>query len=441
MAIPVEFLAISMMVTLLVMIFMGFRLGFSMMFVGFAFGLYYRGPAILAMFMNSSFGVMQNTVLISIPLFVFMGILLEKSGVAEKLFETVYHAMGSLRGSLAITVILISTLFAACTGVIAASVTTMALVGLPAMIARKYDKGLACGVVCAGGTLGILIPPSVMLVVMGPMCNLSVTKLFAGAFMPGFLMSSLYLIYVVMVSWLRPEVAPAITKEELANYKDENIVLKILFYALPMIFLLVAVLGSIMAGLTAPTEASSLGVLGAGLIALCYRKLNWRTVFEAVLETIKVTCMVMFVNMGATMFTAVFMFMRGGHIVENLMMSLGLSSGGLIFLMMFILFILGMVLDWVGILYIVIPVFLPLVIKLGIDPLYFMLMVAINLQMSFLTPPFASAIFFLRGVAPAEVTTKDIYRGVVPFVLLQAITLYLCYLFPQIVMWLPNMGA
>lgn len=441
MAIPVEYLSVGMMCILLVLIFLGIRLGFAMMAVGFLFGLYYRGPAILSLFMNSMFGVMQNSVLIAIPLFVFMGILLEKSGVAERLFDTVYRAMGSIRGSLALTVILISTLFAACTGVIAASVTTMALVGLPAMIARKYDYGLACGVVCAGGSLGILIPPSVMLVVMGPMCNLSVTKLFAGAFMPGFLLSILYILYVIVISWLRPEVAPAISKEELATTKGENMFLKILLYALPMIFLLVAVLGSIMAGITAPTEASALGVVGAALIAFAYRNLTWKTVFEATIETVKVTSMVLFVNMGATMFTSVFMFMRGGKIVENLLFATGLGPVGIIFLMMFILFILGMVLDWIGILYIVVPIFLPVVIKLGFDPLYFVLMVAVNLQMSFLTPPFASAIFFLRGVAPSVVTTRDIYRGVVPFVALQAVALGLCFLFPQIVLWLPSLGV
>jgi tripartite ATP-independent transporter DctM subunit len=441
MTIPLEYLAVGMMCILLFLIFLGVRLGFAMMAVGFLFGLYYRGPAILSLFMNSMFGVMQNSVLIAIPLFVFMGILLEKSGVAEKLFDTVYRAMGSMRGSLALTVILISTLFAACTGVIAASVTTMALVGLPAMIARKYDHGLACGVVCAGGSLGILIPPSVMLVVMGPMCNLSVTKLFAGAFMPGFLLSVLYILYVIVISWLRPEVAPAISKEELATTKGQNMFLKILLYALPMVFLLVAVLGSIMAGITAPTEASALGVVGAALIAFAYRHLTWRTVFEATLETVKVTSMVLFVNMGATMFTSVFMFMRGGRIVENLLFATGLGPIGIVFLMMFILFILGMVLDWIGILYIVVPIFLPVVIKLGFDPLYFVLMVAINLQMSFLTPPFASAIFFLRGVAPSVVATRDIYRGVIPFVALQAIALALCFLFPQIVLWLPSLGV
>lgn len=441
MAIPVEYLAICMMVVLLFLIFMGVRLGFAMMAVGVAFGLYYRGPAILSLFMNSIFGVMQNTVLIAIPLFVFMGILLEKSGVAEKLFDTVYHAMGSKRGSLALTVILISTLFAACTGVIAASVTTMALVGLPAMIARKYDHGLACGVVCAGGSLGILIPPSVMLVVMGPMCNLSVTKLFAGAFMPGFLMATLYIVYVIIISWLRPEMAPAISKEELEEVKDENLFLKILLYALPMLGLLVAVLGSIMMGVAAPTEASALGVFGAAFIAFAYRHLTLKTLVEAALETIKVTSMVLFVNIGATMFTAVFMFMRGGRIVEAFLLGTGLSTGTIVFIMMFTLFILGMVLDWIGILYIVVPIFLPIIIKLGIDPLYFVLMVAINLQMSFLTPPFASAIFFLRGVAPEVITTKSIYRGVVPFIAMQALTLLLCYLFPQIVMWLPNTGV
>lgn len=438
MAVSQEILAVGMMVSLLVMIALGIRLGFAMMSIALVFGYFFRGPAILALFMHSIFGTMQNTVLLAIPLFVFMGILLQKSGTAEKLFDTVYRALGAVRGGLAMTVVLISIIFSACTGVIAASVTTMALVGLPAMLARKYDKRLACGVVCAGGALGILTPPSVMLIVMGPMANLSVTRLFAGTILPALLMGTLYFIYVAAVAWLYPDKAPAISKEELQKVEGENLILQIMLHALPILFLLVAVLGSIILGIATPTEASALGVVGGMLIALVNGKLTFGAVWEAALETIKVTSMVLFLNMGASMFTSVFMFMRGGRVVENLLLGTGLGPGGIIFLMMFILFILGLALDWMGVLFIAIPSFLPIVINLGFDPLYFMLMVAINLQMAFLTPPFAPAIFFLRGVAPPEVSTKDMYMGALPFVAIQALTLYLCYLFPQIVMWLPS---
>src|SRR6056297_2317550 len=396
-----EVLAVSMLVILIIMVMSGIRLAFAMMFLGVTFGVYYRGPAMLSLYMQNIFGTMQNEILIAVPLFVFMGCILEKSGAAEKLFNTMYKLLGPIKGGLALTTIIISTLFAACTGVIAASVTTMTLMALPAMLQRNYDHGLSTGVVCAGGTLGILIPPSVMLVVLGPMTNLSVAKLFSGALMPGLLLASLYIAYIVIRCWLQPSIAPSISDEERAESTNKQLLVQTLVYMLPILGLLFAVLGSILLGIASPTEASALGGLGEVIIALLYRKLNLKTVKDAVSETIKVTSMVVFV-------------------------------------MMFTVFIIGMFLDWIGIVYIVFPIFLPIAIHLGIDPLYIVLLICINLQMSFLTPPFAYAIFFVKGVAPASVTTKEIYWGVAPFVILQAIALTLCIIWPQIVTWLPS---
>lgn len=435
-----EQIAFGMIIVLVAMVMSGIRLGFAMMFLGVAVGLWHRGPAMLSLFMQNTFGVMQNEVLIAVPLFVFMGVILEKSGAAEKLFETMFQLLGPVRGGLALTTIIISTIFAACTGVIAASVTTMTLVALPAMLSRNYDHGLSAGVVCAGGTLGILIPPSVMLVVMGPMCNLSVSKLFAGALIPGLLLSTLYIVYIVIVCMLKPDMGPAISVSEYGAVKGK-LIKNMILYLLPMIFVLSAVLGSILAGIASPTEASALGAVGAMIVAAGYRNLNIRTLRGAALETVKVSAMVFFVILGAQMFTSVFLFMRGGSIFESLLVGSGLSKEAIMFIMMFTVFILGMFLDWIGILYIVVPVFMPIAVKLGYDPLYFALMVALNLQMSFLTPPFAYAIFFVRGVAPESVTTKEIYKGVVPFITLQAIALYLCYMFPQIPMWLPSFAT
>ncbi|MBN1332983.1 MAG: TRAP transporter large permease subunit [Synergistales bacterium] len=435
-----EVLAVSMLLILIFMVMTGIRLAFAMMFLGVVFGFYYRGPAMLSLFMQNTFGVMQNEVLIAVPLFVFMGCILEKSGAAEKLFNTMYLLLGPVRGGLALTTIIISTLFAACTGVIAASVTTMTLMALPAMLQRNYDHGLSAGVVCAGGTLGILIPPSVMLVVLGPMTNLSVAKLFAGALVPGLLLSALYIIYIIARCWFQPSVAPAITTAERDAAKGK-IFIHTLIYMLPILGLLFAVLGSILLGIASPTEASGVGALGAVIIAMIYRNLNWTTVKGAVIETIKVTSMVFFVIVGAQMFTSVFLFMRGGALIESMLLGMGLGKWGVIFVMMFAVFIMGMFLDWIGIVYIVVPIFLPIAVHLGLDPLYFVLLISINLQMSFLTPPFAYAIFFVKGVAPSNVTTKEIYWGVVPFVALQATGLTMCLIWPKIVMWLPTIAS
>jgi tripartite ATP-independent transporter DctM subunit len=426
-----------MLAALIVMVLSGIRLAFAMMFLAVVFGFVFRGQTILALFMQSIFGVMQNEVLIAVPLFVLMGNLLTKSGAADKLFSTMYELFGPIRGGLAITTIIISTIFAAGTGIIAASVTTMALMALPTMIRKGYDHGLATGVVCAGGTLGILIPPSVMLVILGPMVGVSVASLFAGAIMPGLLLAFFYLVYVVVKCWLQPSAGPAIPLEERVSDKGQ-LLLKAFLYLLPILALLMAVLGSILLGIATPTEASAVGVLGAGLIAALYRSLSLEALKDAVLDTVQVSSMVFFVIIGAAMFTAVFLFMGGGRVISSFVMDMGLSRWAILALIMLLVFALGMVLDWIGILFIVIPIFTPIAAQLGFDPLYFTLLVAVNLQMSFLTPPFAYSIFFVKGVAPPEVKTTSIYRGVIPFVLLQAVVLFLCVAYPQLLLWLPN---
>jgi tripartite ATP-independent transporter DctM subunit len=433
-----EQMAILALALLIIMVVSGIHLSFAMMFLAVVFGLIYRGPAILPLFMHNAFETMQNEILIAVPLFVFMGCILERSGATDKLFDTLFQLLGPVRGGLAIATVLISTVFAACTGVIAASVTTMALIALPAMLNRGYDKGLSTGVVCAGGTLGILIPPSVMLVVLGPMANLSVANLFAGAIFPGLILSGLYLAYVGVRCWLQPGAGPAISAEE-RRESQGKLLLNTVLYMLPIIGLLIAVMGSILAGVASPTEASAVGVVGSMLIAIGYRSLSLETVKRAVKETLMVTAMVFFVIVGAKMFTSMFMYMRGGAVIERVLLGLAWNKWMILMLMMLIVFLLGMLIDWIGILYICIPIFMPIAVKLGFDPLWFGMLVAVNLQMSFLTPPFAYSIFFVKGLAPPEVSTMDIYRGIIPFVAFQAIALLLCVLFPQIVLWLPSL--
>jgi len=432
-----EMFALGMVILLLILVINGFHLGFSLIFISVLFGIAFRGLNVFSLFLHKTFSTMQTEVLVAVPLFILMGAMLEKSGATERLYDSMYRLFGSLKGGLAITTIIICTLFAACTGVIAASVTTMAMVALPAMLKRNYDKGLATGSICAGGTLGILIPPSVMLVIYGPMAQISVAKLFAAALFPGLLLSGLYISYIVIRSILNPKIAPAIATKE--RDKDmAKLVKSTLFNLLPVLFLIIAVMGSILAGLTAPTEASAMGALGAMLVAMLYKKFNWQTLKQSLLETASVATMAFYIIIGAGMFTSVFLSLRGGRLVEKFLLSLPFGDWFILFMMMFIVFILGMFIDWIGILYIIVPLFIPIAIRLGYDPLWFALIICINLQMSFLTPPFAYSIFFVKGVAPPQVTIFDIYRGVVPFVTLQLIGLFLCIVFPQIILWLPR---
>jgi tripartite ATP-independent transporter DctM subunit len=313
----------------------------------------------------------------------------------------------------------------------------MTLLAVPAMLKRKYDKGLATGLVCAGGSLGILIPPSVMLVMYGPMANLSVARLFAGALFPGLLLSFLFLFYIALVTWLRPNKAPAIAENEL-RVKGKKLWLKAAFNMLPAMFLIIAVLGSIIGGIASPTEASGVGCLAALVIAAAYRQLTYQSLREAVYTTLSVTAMVLFIIMGAAIFNSVFLFLGGGELIKEMLMNLPLGKWFVLFTMMFIIFIGGFFISYQGLLFIVVPVFLPVVRNLGFNPIWFAILVCVNLQMSFLTPPFAYAIFFLKGVAPKEVKTTDIYRGVIPFVVLQAATLFICIVFPEIILWLPR---
>jgi tripartite ATP-independent transporter DctM subunit len=434
---PEQIAAVVMFVVLLVIVIGGVHLAFALMFMALIFGLIYLGPSIFPMAMLQIFDVMESEILIAVPLFVFMGTILERSGIAEKVYQTLYELFGPVRGGLAIATIVTCTIFAACTGVIAASVTAMTLIAIPSMLRRNYDKGLASGVVCAGGSLGILIPPSVMLVMYGPMANLSVAKLFAAALFPGLLLSFLYLAYIIIRCWLQPKTAPAIPPEERPPI-GLKILRNIALHILPAGFLIVAVLGSILGGIASPTEASGVGAFCAMILAAAYRKLTLQYVKEAAYSTLIVTAMVFFIFIGAGIFNAVFLYLGGGDLVRDMLIGLPFGKWFILATMMFILFIGGFFISWQALLFILVPIFLPVVAALGFDQLWFGMLVCVNLQMSFLTPPFAYAIFFVKGAAPPEITTWDIYRGVVPFVTLQAIGLVICIIFPEIILWLPR---
>ncbi|KIX14908.1 TRAP transporter large permease [Dethiosulfatarculus sandiegensis] len=434
---PDQLAAVVMMGILLVMVIGGVHLAFALLFLSVVFGLIFQGDMIIPMAMLKFNGVMESEILIAVPLFVFMGTILEKSEVAEGVFQSLYELFGKIRGGLAIATVVTCTIFASCTGVIAATVTTMTLLAVPPMLKRNYNKGLATGVVCAGGSLGILIPPSVMLVMYGPMANLSVAQLFAAALFPGLLLAFLYLVYIAVGCWLRPELAPAIPDEE-AVERGPALYKKAAKQMLPALFLIIAVLGSIIGGVASPTEASGVGAFGALLVAAAYKKLTYVKVRDAAYTTLIVTAMVFFIIIGAGIFNSVFLFLGGGALIKSILMAMPFGKWFVLSVMMGILFILGFFISWQGLLYVIVPIFLPVAISLGFDPLWFGLLVCLNLQMSFLTPPFAYAIFFVKGAAPPEVKTTDIYWGVIPFVLLQALAVLLCIVFPELVLWLPR---
>lgn len=315
----------------------------------------------------------------------------------------------------------------------------MTLLAVPSMLKRKYDKGLATGIVCAGGSLGILIPPSVMLVMYGPMANLSVARLFAAALFPGLLLALLYLFYIGIGSWLIPNLAPAIREKE-RPIRGIRLWGKAAKQMIPPLFLIVAVLGSIIMGVASPTEAAGVGALCAMIIAAGYRKFSYATIKAAAYTTLIVTTMVFFIILGATIFNSIFLYLGGGILIKSMLMSLPLGKWFVLFIMMFILFILGFFISWQGLLYVVVPIFLPVAANLEFNPLWFGLLICLNLQMSFLTPPFAYAIFFVKGASPPEVKTWDIYRGVTPFVIIQAVAVFLCIVFPEIILWMPRIS-
>ena len=435
-----ELVTILLLGGVLVGVLLGYPLAVSVGAVGVIIGfLLFGGKIVSELYYNRVFNQLTNYILLAVPFFVFMGTMMEKSGVAEGLYDALYLWFGGLRGGLAITTVLIGTLMAACVGVIAASTTMLALIGLPAMMKRGYDKSLATGVVCAGGTLGILIPPSIMLVVYGPMANLSVGKLFFGAFIPGFLLAGLYCAYIIVYCIIRPNAGPPVSIEERRVPMGKKTVM-LLKSLVPPLAIILAVLGSIFFGIAAPTEAAGVGALASVLLALSYRKLTVRALMDTAFETIKLSGMILLIASLASAFVGVFIRAHCGAVIEEFLLAAPGGIWGSFALVMFLCFILGMFIDWIGIVFIMVPIITPIAVAAGFDPLWFGMMICINLQMSFLTPPFAYAIFFVKAAAPPElgIETHHIIKGVIPFITMILIGLALCIAFPQIITWLPN---
>ncbi|SBT16386.1 Sialic acid TRAP transporter permease protein SiaT [Marinomonas gallaica] len=412
------------------MLLFGFPVAFTFGGVALIFGVFAEGWDMFAFMPFRIQSYMENTVMMAVPLFIFMGIVLQKTHLAEQLLEAMGKLFGSVRGGLAISTILVGALLAASTGVVGASVVAMGLISLPVMMKYKYSKSLACGTICASGTLGQIIPPSIILIILGDVLGIPVGDLFHAALGPGFILIACYIIFIVIVTWLKPEMAPAIPYDESLGTRSQQIrdALKAI---VPPLALVLIVLGSIFSGIATPTESSALGGVGAVFLALIYRQFSWKMVYDSALETVKVTAMVFAILMGATAFSMAFSYTGGDYIVEEVLLSLPGEKWGFIILSMLAIMILGFFIDFVEIAFIIVPILAPVAEALGINMVWFAILIAMNLQTSFLTPPFGFSLFYLKGVAPSSVRTMDIYRGVIPFILIQVLVLVSILIMPE----------
>jgi tripartite ATP-independent transporter DctM subunit len=430
----IEWITILMFGSMLLIMLTGLPVAFSCGTVGVIFTVLLQGPTAVSLVPTRIFGLMTNYLLAAIPLFILMACIAERGGLIVDIYEAVYQWSGALKGGVAHASIIACTMMAAMVGVIGASEVTMGLIALPEMLRRRYDKYLAIGSILAGGTLGILIPPSAMLIVYGMVDNSSIGQLYAGAFLPGFLLASLYLAYVALRCTLNPTMGPPVPPEERLPLGPR---VKKLLPLIPMSVLIFLVLGTIVLGIAAPTEAAGVGAAGAFVMMYAQKRLNWTKIVQACENTLKSSAMVLWTMFGANIFVALYVMVGGGAFVTQLIMGAG-DKYVILYLMMFILIFLGCFIDWVGIIMLTVPLFGPIIRKLGFDPIWFGVLFAVNLQMSFLTPPFGYALFYLKGVAPREITTRDIWGGAAVFLLLQFIGLNICVLFPEIVLVLPK---
>jgi len=386
-------------------------------------------------------GRMTNVTLAAVPLFVFMGVMLERSGLAEELLETMGLLFGRLRGGLAISVVVVGALLGASTGIVGATVVTMGLLAVPTMLRRGYQKELATGTVSASGTLGQIIPPSIVLVLIGDIVGVSVGDLFIGAVLPGLLLVGLFILYIVLNAIFRPATAPAIPREELDAISKRQMMVRVAKALFPPLFLMVAVLGSIFAGIASPTEAAAVGAVGASLLTIVNRKFNLELLQVVMHTTVRLTCMVFIILCGAAAFGLVFRGLGGDTIVRNFLSGIAhqYSHGAVLAIVMLLIFFIGFFLDFIEITFIHVPVLAPIMIDFGYDPVWFCILLAVNLQTSFLTPPFGFSLFYLKAVTPPEVTTGHIYRGIIPFVFFQLIGLAIVVFFPKLATWLPKL--
>ncbi|WP_274627280.1 TRAP transporter large permease [Arvimicrobium flavum] len=464
-------IAVGMLLVLLLAIFLGFPVAFTLMALGVGVGYYayfdadrmwrpyeralesgadgwmltetwvagFFNNRIFDLFVNQTYSVMSNDVLTSIPLFLFMGYIVERANVVDRLFGALYVASRRIPGSMAVAALVTCTLFATASGIVGAVVTLMGLLAFPAMLKARYDIRYASGVICAGGTLGILIPPSIMLIVYAATSGVSVVRMYAAAMIPGFLLAGLYLVYVVGRAVMQPNVAPRPSKEEVGDHSVLEVAWMLLTSFVPMAFLILAVLAAILFGIATPSEAAAVGAIGGLVLAVAYRALTWQRLKESVYLTARTSAMVCWLFVGSATFASVFAYLGGQQLISNFVTGLDMSPLMFLIVAQIIIFILGWPLEWTEIIVIFIPIFLPLLPHFGIDPLFFGILVAVNLQTAFLSPPMAMSAYYLKGVSPAHVKLVDIFAGMMPYMGIVILCMVIIYLLPGTVYWLPNL--
>ena len=430
-------LGVVMLVLFIVFIMLGFPIAFTLMALGVGFGYWAMGDTVFSLVVQRTYSVMANDVLVSIPLFIFMGYIIERANILDRLFHSIQLALGNVPGSLAIATLATCAIFATATGIVGAVVTLMGLLAFPAMLRAGYDVKLSAGVVCAGGCLGILIPPSVMLILYGATAGVSVPKLYAGALFPGLLLAGLYMLYVLVRCWLNPALAPKLPKEQ-TDVPWTTVLWALVTSFFPLTILIMSVLGCIFFGLATPTEAAAVGSLGSLILAAAYRSLTFGKVKESVILTARTSAMVCWLFVGSFIFSSIFAILGGHEPIKNLVTALNLSPTMFLIVAQLIIFVLGWPLEWTEIIVIFVPIFLPLLEFFKIDPLFFGILIALNIQTSFLSPPVAMAPFYLKGIAPPHVTINQIFSGVMPYLAIVLFAMVLVYVFPGIALWLPK---
>jgi len=390
-----------------------------------------NGLMMFAMMPHRIWSIMNNTILMAIPLFILMGLILQKTKLAERLLESMGYLFGEIRGGLAISTVLVGSLLAASTGVVGASVVAMGVISLPVMLKHNYSKHISTGTICAAGTLGQIIPPSIVLIILGDVFNVPVGDLFKAALLPGLVLVAAYVVYILVAAYLNPQIAPSVKLERQEGETKKQQVISALFAIIPPLSLIVIVLGSIFAGIATPTESSAIGCAGAVILAVLYRKFSFAMLMESSKETVKITAMVFAILIGATAFSMVFTYTGADALIEDFMLSLPGDKWGFIIMAMLAIMVLGFFIDFVEISYIIVPILVPISEVIGINPIWFAILIAMNLQTSFLTPPFGFSLFYLKGVAPEGIKTTDIYKGVIPFIIIQVLVLASIVVYPN----------
>lgn len=438
-------LALLMLGAFIFIILLGFPIAFTLMAMGVMFGFYaYYVPGqdffdsrVFYLLSQNTFSIMNNDVLTAVPLFLFMGYMIERSNILDRLFYSLQVSLRAIPGSMAVAALVTCALFATATGIVGAVVTLMGLLAFPAMLKAGYDQKLSSGVICAGGTLGILIPPSIMLIVYGATSAVSVVKLYAAAIIPGFMLAGLYVTYVIGRAALNPKLTPKLPKEE-TNIPWAKVVILLLQAFFPLAVLILSVLGAILFGLATPSEAAAVGALGAVLLAIGYGAFTWGRLKEAVFLTARTSAMVCWLFVGSWTFSSIFSYLGGEGLIKDFVLSMNLNTFTFLLLSQLIIFLLGWPLEWSEIIIIFVPIFLPLLPHFNVDPLFFGILIALNLQTSFLTPPMAMSAYYLKGIAPPHVQLMTIFKGCLPFLSMVFVAMFLVYTFPQLVYWLPE---